>query len=191
MVTYPTLRRLSSARNLASEIGLPQTSERIEILRMRLAEYKDIPEGLRDKRLRWARGKLEDTVRTLEKEEASLDEDTKRAHEWRGRDQAMLAKGAGFLASVWGTIKALDSFPDNRFLVIAGAIMGFTVLCSVIDRIIGPVSFEKGKEMIIRTLEGCRRELLAKDEVQVRKAEKPGKGDSWPASPGSESDHLL
>jgi hypothetical protein len=158
MVTYSTLRKLSSARNRATDIGLDQTAERLEILRKRLSEFKDIPAEFREKRLRWASGKLEDTRKTLEKEASAFNEDARKAVEWNNGGSAILAKGAGFIGFAWLAFRVMD-ISDHRFTIIAGAIAGYTVFCSVMDRLIGPVSFEKNMKKIGEIIWHCSREL--------------------------------
>jgi hypothetical protein len=154
MVTYSTLRKLSSARNRATDIGLEQTAERLEILRKRLCEFKDIPAEFREKRLRWASGKLEDTKSMLEKEVSSLDENAKKAIEWNSGGSAILAKVAGFIGFTWITFRMMD-LSDHKLTVIMGAIAGYTIFCDMIDRLIGPISFEKNLKKIEEALYTC------------------------------------
>jgi hypothetical protein len=159
MVTYPVMRKLASARNSASDAGLSQTAERLEILRTRLAEYKDIPERFRDKRLRWASGKLEDIRSTLRKEVSAVDEETRKEMEHRSGNGATLAKAAGFLGFAWFTFKAIDALQDHGFALIAGAVTGYTIFCSIINGLIGPISFEKSRENIENALSQCAKAI--------------------------------
>ncbi|HSB47160.1 MAG TPA: hypothetical protein VLD37_04035 [Candidatus Bilamarchaeum sp.] len=159
MVSYAVLRKLSSARNSAGDAGLGGTAERLDILRRRLAEYKDIPAEGREKRLRWAAGKVEDTRETLRKELCAMGDETRREIEHRSGDGAILAKGAGFLAFAWLTFRAIDAIEDHAFLLIAGGIAAFTAFTGFIDNFIGPVSFEKTKNGIEDALSQCARAI--------------------------------
>ena len=100
------IRKLALAEYRAKGIGLEGTGDRLEILRKRLEEYKDLPEGKRDERLRWAVSKIEDTRRALEKELNDPDcIERRKERQSDNATMATLAKAAMFIGAIGAGIE--------------------------------------------------------------------------------------
>jgi hypothetical protein len=163
MTFRPTLRKLSSAQSRAAELGLEGTAERLGILRRQLEGFKDLPLQLREKRLRWAVAKLEDTQATMKKELEAAKEEKKESFDWDRRAMASLTKAGVFIASLALAFRLMGSYEDWTFTIAASVGAGVLAVNRVVDLFLG-AGFDSILRNMEDALEDCRDGLLSHRE---------------------------